>query len=995
MAFLAFLIIGVVMYMSLPVSLLPDIAIPHITVQVANSSMSAREIENSIVGPVRRQLLQVGGLDDIQSDVRDGYGVISMRFDFGTNTDYAYIEVNEKIDAAMNYLPQGTARPKAIKASATDIPVFYVNVGLADQTDDDGAFMQMCDAVDNVIRRRIEQLPEVAMADVTGVPEQCLLLTPNMAKMRAFGLSIADIDEALNTNNVNAGSMMIKDGIYEYSVKVATLLRTQSDVENIYMQCGDRHIQIKDICRVEMSTMQEDGMSLAGGHRVVTLAVIKRSSEGMEAIERRMDELTRQFAVEFPNLTFSICRDQTELLDYTIGNLKQNLLLGFVLIVVVAIFFMGGVRPSVTVCICMMVSVVVTFVPFYIFGRSLNIVSLSGLILVVGMMIDNALVVSENIAQWHQRGATLRVACVGATGEMISPLLTSSLTTVAVFIPLVFIDGMAGSIFADQAFAITAGLAVSYLVGIILLPVIYRQIMRPTIGRENAGSHNMKGVISFYDRGFDMVSRRKWIVMIVAFMMLPMCYLMFRIVDKSKMPDIDYSELNARIEWNEEVNIAENRQRVDELCRYVGQSAEINTAYVGVQDYVVDNSDYMSPTSSEIYWRTADADSVKVVVAKTLRWLSQNHPSASITFSPPANIFEKLFNTSEADIAVEISSKGKELTTDEIRDAESKVKEAVGPDVVATSVAFKPVSTFVIDRKALEMYGVETSELSSMLTTTIGQSQSTLLHSYSSYLPVCIAASSCGVDSLINEGSIQVGGENDAMYVPIRSLVHRVTQEELKHITSGKDGEYIPVYLYGVADGDAVCRNVRSKLAEDNNVDVNFAGAYFSNQKMLRQLGVIMVISLLLMYFILCAQFENFVQPIIVLIEIPIDTAFALVVLWLSGQTLNLMSGIGIIVSCGIIINDSILKIDTINELRKGGMPLVTAVHEAGHRRLRAIVMTSLTTIGAIVPILFTNDMGSELQRPLAIAMIASMTIGTFVSLFIIPLFYTIIENKR
>ncbi|MEO3536994.1 efflux RND transporter permease subunit, partial [Phocaeicola vulgatus] len=204
-----------------------------------------------------------------------------------------------------------------------------------------------------------------------------------------------------------------------------------------------------------------------------------------------------------------------------------------------------------------------------------------------------------------------------------------------------------------------------------------------------------------------------------------------------------------------------------------------------------------------------------------------------------------------------------------------------------------------------------------------------------------------------------------------------------------------PLSFYDVKDAPELMRNVKEVVSEEKEWEVDFSGSFFSNEKMMGELTVILFVSLLLMYFILCAQFESFLQPLIVLMEIPIDTAFALLALWVFGHTLNLMSAIGIIVTCGIVVNDSILKMDAINELRKAGMPLVEAIHTAGRRRLRAIIMTSLTTVFAMVPLLFTSDMGSEMQKPLSIAMIGSMVVGTLVSLFIIPLIYWFIYRKH
>ena len=237
MAFTACFIIGLVTYSTLPISLLPNIAIPEITVQVASANTSARELENTIVKPLRGQLIQVSTLKDIHSESRDGAGIIRLSFEYGTNTDLAFIEVNEKIDAAMNYLPKEAERPKVIKASATDIPVFYLNLTLKNDSaygaTEQQSFLELCEFAESVIKRRIEQLEEVAMVDVTGILERQVQIVPDKDKLAMMGLSIGDIESALSSNNVEPGSMTVRDGYYEYNIKFSTLLRTAEDVENI------------------------------------------------------------------------------------------------------------------------------------------------------------------------------------------------------------------------------------------------------------------------------------------------------------------------------------------------------------------------------------------------------------------------------------------------------------------------------------------------------------------------------------------------------------------------------------------------------------------------------------------------------------------------------------------------------------------------------------------------------------------------------------------
>ena len=302
-----------------------------------------------------------------------------------------------------------------------------------------------------------------------------------------------------------------------------------------------------------------------------------------------------------------------------------------------------------------------------------------------------------------------------------------------------------------------------------------------------------------------------------------------------------------------------------------------------------------------------------------------------------------------------------------------------------------------VDRDLLALYNVDYSEVERALRTAFKGNAVTTLRSFQEYTPIEIAGREQGLNDVICHTFVKTRPDNQGKRseIPLRSLITISGSNDLKTIIAGGAGEYVPLEFS--ADGHE--RETMTRISETvrggESFDVDFAGSYFSNAKMMKELIVILLVSVMLMYFILCAQFESFTQPLIVLLEIPVDTAFALIALMIFGQTLNLMSAIGIIVTCGIVVNDSILKLDAINELRKTGMPLVEAIHTAGRRRLRAIIMTSLTTIFAMVPVLFTSDMGSELQRPLAISMIGSMVVGTAVSIFIIPLFYWLIYRRH
>ena len=1002
MAFLACFIVGVVAYFTLPVSLLPDIAIPQITIQVEGENISARELENTRMAPLRRAMLQLSGLDQIKSETRDGSGLIHLSFQFGTRTDLAFVEVNEKIDGVMNSLPKDAVRPKAIKASATDIPVFYLNLTLktdsAFQPTSEQAFLNLGELAENVIRRRIEQLPQVAMADVTGIPQRMVQLVPDMNRMQSLGLTIEELENVLRSNNAEPGSMLVRDGYYEYNIRIASLLRTAEDVENIYLNKNGHILQLKDICQVKEVPQNQMGLSLAGGKRAVTLAIIKQSEENMDGLKEGLQETLDYFTELYPDIEFTISRNQTELLDYTISNLKQNFVLGFILIFIVAILFIGDLRSPLVIGISMVTSVVITFFLFYLCRVSLNIISLSGLILAVGMMIDNAIIVTENIGQWRAKGLSLRKAAAQGTTEMITPMLSSSLTTIAVFVPLVFMSGIAGAIFMDQAFSISTGLLTSYFTGILLLPVLYLLAYRMRIKKQKPATRhewvNNSKMEAWYEKVINHVFSREKLWLLVGALTLPLCVLLFFVLEIARMPEIDQNELVMNVDWNENIHVGENKNRVIALQKLVNREVTEHTAYVGLQDFVLGSEGSQGTTQAELYFQTEKTSQIAPLQQKLAQHLKQHYPQASVTFSPPMNIFEKLFVTGEPEVVVQLQKTQKQVapTPEEIRQLEAEAERATG--LAPEGITFKEQIELKIDRNKLLLYGVSYDEVSQTLRTAFQNEQVTTLRSYQQYLPITIAGSEKSVEQVLRETLVRTSSTPLA-YVPLQSLVSAQPRQDLKVIEAGRNGEHIPLRFQEVKEVPRFMNKMREVVGKNGTWDLTFSGSYFQNRQMMGELIIILLISVLLMYFILCAQFESFLQPLIVLAEIPMDTAFALLFLLLTGQTLNLMSAIGIIVACGIVVNDSILKLDSVNELRKQGVPLLEAIHTAGRRRLRAIIMTTLTTVFAMLPLLFTSDMGSELQRPLAIAMIGAMLVGMLISMFYVPLLYWIIYRKK
>jgi len=1009
MVFTAFFILGLVTYMNIPISLLPDIAIPEITVKISGKNTSARELENTAVKPIRQQLLQIGNLRDIHSETRDGNSIIRLKFEYGANTDLAFIEVNEKVDLAMNYIPKTVDRPRVVKASATDIPVFNLNLTLKNKKTSDKAneteFINLCEFSENVIKRRIEQLPQVAMVDVTGVVKKQVMLIPNHNLQEISGITNGDIESALANNNIDPGSMTIRDGYYEYNIKFSTIVRSVEDIENILLRKNGKIYHLKDLASVSIVPVKETGMAFYNGKRAVVMEVIKQNNEKISNLQTEIAKLTDDFKNKYPDIDFSVSQNQTVLLDYTISNLKQNLIIAFIFVCFVTAFFLKDVRTSIIISLNMIVSLVITFLFFYLFGVSLNMISLTGLVLASGMMIDNSIIVTDNIGQYRRKHFSIEHSCIKGTNEVIAPMLTSSFTTTSVFVPLIFLSGIAGALFFDQAFSVTVGLFVSYISGIVFLPICYKLIYsiklpKKWLKREDEILNRpIKDSIfdKIYDKGTHWVFSHKALTIILMIGIFPICMLLFWIIPKEKMPYITQTEMIVKIDWNDNIHLSENKDRVESLLQNLNGTLPEHAAYLGQQQFLLNKEKEQTASEAEIYMKAHQVDDVPKLKQKVTNYLAKNFPLAVVTISPVGNIFERIFETGEPDLSVDLYSKNENdsISQNEIQQIEQKIIKETHEK--PTAIPFQMQMNLKIDREKLLLYNISYDEVYNVLKTAFKENEVAVLRSYQQYLPIILGGEEKTVNEIIRNTLVKTSfnEQGKSFGVPLSDFLTITYSEDLKSIIAGKQGEYIPLQFYDMKHPDKVIEKVKTDISTNNKWNIDFSGSFFSNKKMISELIIILLISILLMYFILAAQFENFVLPLIVLLEIPIDVTASLGLLIVCGHSLNLMSAIGIVVSAGIIINDSILKVDMMNQLRKTGMPIMDAIHESGRRRLKAILMTTFTSIVCMSPLLFSYDIGSQLEKPLALGIIGGMVMGTPVSLFVVPLVYWFIYRKK
>ncbi|WP_071134969.1 efflux RND transporter permease subunit [Millionella massiliensis] len=1003
MCTIAVIVLGIVASRMLPISLMPEVDIPQITVRINAPNVSARELQASVIAPLRSQLMQTSHLHEITAQAKDGSGIIFLQFDYGTDIDYIFIDVNERIDRAMGSLPKEIERPTVVKASATDIPAFYLNLTLADNEANralserarENRLIEMSNFAASVIAKRLEQLPQVAFVDLSGRLYPELAILPDMARLEALGIEPSQLQTAIEANHINMGNLTVRDGQYQYNIRFNSTLDGRRDIEQVPLNIEGRLYRLNELADVVERPQQRQGTVLSDDREAISMAVIKQSDARMGDLKREIGRLVDNLRNDYPEIDFTLTRDQTQLLDYSIGNLESNLIVGAILACLVIFLFMQDFRAPLLITLTIPLSLLVSLLFFFILGISINIISLSGLMLGLGMMVDNSIIVIDNISQRWDRGQTMKESVIAGTGEVFSALLSSVLTTCSIFIPLIFLSGIAGAMFYDQAMAVSIGLVSSLIVAMTIIPVYYHLLYRNQTHRgrnrilQKIGVRDMAGA---YERSLLWVFRHQRTVLALVIGFTAAGVFFYYELDKTTMPPIDKEDVILHVDWNQPITNAENTRRSRQLIAALGPAVTHSTLMAGQQQFVLSHTTETSGNEALTYIRVSHPDSLAPVVDRAQRFLQRSYPDAAFRTEEAGNIFEMIFADKNAMLTARLRPTTGSAEPDKLNPLLSALRDSLrGTEI--EPVVWQEHITLYANQELMSLYRVSYNTLYSALKSAFNQNQIMEINQGQYSLPVSLGTEERTIRQILSTLTIL---SDDQVEIPVDRLLTESPDRDLRNIVSGAEGEYYPLNL-DIADRQVptTMATIRNAVEQNPDFEVSFSGSWFDSRDTLRQLILVLSVSLLLLYFILASQFESLVQPLIIMSEIVVDISGALLILWLCGSGINLMSLIGLVVMSGIVINDSILKVDTFNRLRKEGYSPLRAVLTGGDRRLKPIIMTSLTTILAIVPFLFSGGMGNDLQRPLSLAIIGGMIFGTLVSVYFIPIFYYHIYRKR
>ena len=1003
LSFFGLLFFSILALRELPVSLLPAIEVPAIVIKVNYPNTPPAIIESSILKPVRSELNSLDQLKSMESTASSETGMVRLRFNYGARMDLAYIEVNEKIDRLQETLPRDLERPQVVRVNTSDIPIIRIQVTPKNPDD----FIEISELTEKVLKKRIEQVSGVSMVDINGRRNRFIAIEPDLEQLAALGISESQISDVLKGANRELGQLSIKDGQYRYFVRVANRLDDLEEIQKLPLISAEG--QVVPLERVASASFQTEkvlGYHLFQNKEGLVITVHKQGNARMNEVISEIYQAVAIFKEDYPDAEFAVTQDQSQLLNAGIENLQSSLLFGGLFAFAVLFLFMGNARMPLVMGITLPVSLVISFLLFYVFQLSINIISLSGLALGLGMLIDNSIIVIDNITRKRKEGKKLIEACIAGVNEVIAPLISSVLTTLAVFVPLVFLNGLSGALFYDQALSVAIILGVSLLVAFILLPLLYRLFFQKQKTATKEDSIIFKAILKLYKSLFEKVFRYKTISILVLALLTPTAFIWVNVLEKTGLPVIEKTETLVSINWNEPVDALSNKERLIHLIKELGE-VPVTEADIGIKQFLL-SAENSTVEKAEVYINFDDQGR-KI---RGEQWITdyflQKYPDASVIVKDAPNAFDQMFASNDRFFIAKWKNPVENEMMNESKHANLKqtiVQSNHPHSVDGLGFLYEESVEAAIDARTLSFYGIRETDVKASLAKALDGFLVTEIRRFGEVVPIRIKRDRENFQKKLQK--ITIPGKDGQAY-PLSTFVNFTFVKDHKHITADRVGIYQSLEwdeLTAVEVGQLASE--LPKIAAKQGLTVTFEGAFFENKENLHQLIFILAISITLLYFILAAQFESLVQPLIVIFTLPLGITGALAVIQLAGATLNVMSAIGIIVMLGIMVNDAILKIDTINRLKREKLMalgqidkgsyrhmLATCIAKTGEIRLKPILMTSITTILALLPVTFSSGLGADLQRPLVYAVIGGLTIGTFTALYFVPLAYWFTSRK-
>lgn len=987
----ALVCIGLYMTGKVPVSLLPDADVPMIVVRVTYPNTAAAVLDKNVMAPIRENLGSLNRLKNMESRTANHTGLLYLTFAHGTRMDLTYIEVNEKLDHLAATFPRDMERPVVMRINTSDIPIVCLQVIPKEEKN----YLQISMFCEKILKKKLEQVPGVSLVDINGSQREMITVAPDDQALKALNMDRAVIVQAIAQASRYLGGLNISEGQYRYFVKLGNKLTRPEDIAQLPITTKDGAIiPLSRLASVKMESEQPTGYHMLNGKKGIVMTIQEQPDSRMNELMPLIRQEITQFSKDYPEIDFQVTQDQTFLLDAGISNLYQDLIYGGILTILLLFMFMGNLASPILMSISIPLSLIITFIFFYIFNISFNIISLSGLALGVGMLIDNSIVVIDNITRRRREGLDATESSVQGVNEVVAPVISQVLTTVAVYVPLVLLGGIAGALVYDQSIALTISLGVSLLIAFILSPVLYKLLLKKSPTNQKEDTYFYRQVSAGYHKMIHHILQHKSLYFIITLLIMPLGWWFAAHIPVSHLPVIEKKEGMLKINWNAPLDANENLRRVQDLLSQLQANCKVTEAEVGIRQFLLQQDNGTIETAT-VYYMCNTEEKKQQVDKAAAQWMKRQYPEAILQIADAPNAFTQLFVNNSPWFEARFKPAGRSNISTAYAGLDQLLKE-LPADQYHTGYGMirEPNITVMLDYEKMALYQVNKPAIEQALQQMFGTFNITSLNEFGDVHDVRFKANAVETPDKLNSTVKNASGID----YPLSQFVQMVHQDQQKFITADRTGEYRAVYFdkQQVSSVPAL-QNKIVDLSKANGLSVDFSGSYFESRSQLKTMQLIFFIVLLLLYILLVIQYEHLLLPLIVMLTIPLGITGSMFLLWITGGTLDVMAAVGFVVILGLIVDDPILKIEVLIRLEKKYSQqglyedkalLEKMIHEAGEICLKPLLMVSLTTSMAMVPVLLVSGIGNDLQKPMAIVIIGGLTIGTFFTTWFIPLAY-------
>ena len=976
---LATFIFGTIALRELSVDLLPRIDTPSLLVQTDWPGTSPREVERRLNEPLEALIRTVPGVADIHSLARPGQGILSVSFAWGTDMDLAFLNTREKLERARPSLPEQAGRPQLLVSNPSDEPVLVIGV-----TDPGGDAFALKRWAEQVLSRRLEQLEGVAQALVVGAAQPEVRLRFDSGRLDRYGLSLEQVRGLIADANRFTPAGELRDGWYRYAVQVQSRIGSLDDIRDIpLLRAGEILLRVRDLAEVSLVEADPTSFALLDGRPILTVLVKKDYGGNTVRVVRDVMPVLEEVRAAFPGIRIEVLSESASLIDGLIRNLLQTLALGAILAFIVLFAFLRDPRLPFTIGISIPVSLGMTFFVMHLFDVNLNIVSLSGLTLGIGLLVDNAIVVLENINRYRE-GRSLTEAAALGTREIALAATASTLTTISVFAPLLFLSGFEGALFRDQAFTLSVSLLASLLVALFVLPVLVVYAKPKPLTLSHRGFDRLTEA---YEASVQRVMRHPALVGGGFLALMAASVWFWSQLPKSLLPLAEPGRLELRVSLPPNTALEATRYaaiRMNEALARPG--TVILGGYTDRTNMGRIADEALSVFRMDIPLQ-GPGDASRVIAAVDV--LRGGHPDWSIEPVGGDDVFSRILGGTEPPLLMRVV--GEDRTR-----SESVARELMAalPGLTERYPERRAVYRIRLNPDVMLRYGIPEQTVIRHLESLAQGNRITEWQRDDEAVALRLRT---GESAAFDPATVRipVAGRR----IPLAELADiRIEPEPAQLERTGQAPVLTYVAPYGIAEAWSQLgrlRQLATEISVKTGTQVRVAGAVLSVETLLNDMSVLIGISLILMYLILAIQYESLGMPLLILFSVPFAWVGALVLLWVGGAGLNVMSFMGILILTGIAVNDAILKVDFMRRYLAETGDLELAIRMASRHRFRPVVMTSATTILGLLPMVIPFGEGVETRAALGLALIGGLVTSTLLTLYIIPTAFGVIYSAK